>query len=283
MQVGLFRSRAPRRHNIAAFTMIELLAAITILMIIVSIMSVIFTESDRAWTQGTSMVERNTEGRAALNMIGHDLQYALADEMLTFAMREDAERGDDMESYGFLNSEICFVSLVHQPEDNNNPRASQRIVYYVKERTVDDNSEDGLGRYQLMRVAINTGNDSIDAAYDHETWYEFDRDAEEVFDNTAIIAENVTALAFFAPDGTGDIVKNYLSTDKDNDNRLPEYVDVYLEVMGEKDAIRAAQLKTLAEEDKIPEEKITEFVENYSRRYTARVYFQNRAGYKTRR
>lgn len=281
----------PDPRSTAAFTMIELLAAITILMIIVSIMGVIFAESDRAWTQGNSMVESNTEGRAALHMIGHDLQYAIADDILTFAMRDDRET---LETFGHMNSEICFVSLIQKPEESGNDdlRATQQVFYYISERTNDDTTDGKpLGRYQLMRTAINThipdGSTYGSAYYDpnsgtlNRDWYEQGRSdgGRASLDHTAVIAENVTALRFFAPDDQGELVTEYFSEDYLNKDRLPQYVDVFLELMGEKDAILAADLaKRLGDSD----EKVLDFVEKNSRRYTARVYFQNRAGYRKR-
>jgi type II secretory pathway component PulJ len=279
-------TKLPRIHTTgpqgtAAFTMIELLAAITILMIIVSIMGVIFSESDRAWSQGTAMVERNTEGRAALNLLGHDLQYALADDVLTFAMRDDR---DDLETFGHLNSEICFVSLSQRPEESgtDNARATQQIFYYVTERTADDKvGGTPLGRYQLMRTAINTDMTDGRSAYGNTLWYDqgANNGGQGTFNSTSIIAENVVALRFFAPNDQGDLDTEYLSEDERYKNRLPQYVDVFLEVMGEKDAIRAADL---AERLGDTDPKVLDFVEKHSRRYTARVYFQNRAGYRKR-
>ena len=52
-----------------AFTLIELLASISILMVIVTIVGVVFTESDRAWTLGTNRSDNNLAARAALIMI----------------------------------------------------------------------------------------------------------------------------------------------------------------------------------------------------------------------
>ena len=71
------------------FTLIELLSAMAILIMIVTMMTRIFVESERAWQLGVGRAEINTEGRAALNMIAHDLQYAVADNVLTFAMGRD--------------------------------------------------------------------------------------------------------------------------------------------------------------------------------------------------
>ena len=279
--------------------MIELLTAVTILMIIVSIMGVIFAESDRAWTQGTSMVESNTEGRAALNMLSHDLQYAIADGTLTFTMRPDRE---GLVTFNRENSEICFVSLSQRPETSGsgNARATQQIFYYLEEKTHNDKvSGIPLGRFQLMRTAINTDIPGNSSAYDNPLWYEqgANDSGRGTFHSTAVIAENVVALQFFAPcfiskdPRTGVKTWTTLQTynsdvnelnegyDNHNDSQLPAYVDVVLEIMGEKDAIRAADL---ADRLSDVDPKVLDFVEKQSRRYTTRVYLKNRAGYRKR-
>lgn len=118
----------------------ELLCAMAILIIIVLMMSVIFTESDRSWTLGTNRVMNNASGRAMLDMIAHDLQYAVADNYLTFRMGQDrGDNGGCYKTYNFINSEICMVSL----EDDAavaSTQAEQRtaceVCYYVTQMTI---------------------------------------------------------------------------------------------------------------------------------------------------
>lgn len=272
------------RHRIArlrAFTLIELLAAITILMVIVSVMGIIFAETDRAWHLGTGRVESNTEARAALNLLSHDLQYALADSLLTFAMREDySVRSIDSVSFGYTNSEACFVSL-HQESEDSSSRSSRELYYWVMEKT--DNGNIGgtrLHRYQLMRTAIESAT-TANNAYDDPLWYgaigqNSDRHSSL---KRAVVADNVTAFGLFAPDDLGAMTREYYSDDLANSNRLPQYVDVYLEVLSDKDAIQAADLK---QRFGAMDSRTLDFVERNSRRYTTRVHFQNRSGYKTR-
>ena len=286
--------RTSNRKTSRAFTLIELLAAITILMVIVSIMGVIFAETDRAWHLGTGRVESNNEGRAALNMIAHDLQYALADEYLFFTLREDIFRPRPggvpvsewpVISYGFTNSEACFISLQQDAQSGGSPaekRATREIYYWMRQKT-DTGTFGGapLGRYELVRTSLGTYRPSSGHnAYGDIDWYHPSSGAStDRHTSTArgTIADNVTAFGLFAPDDTGYISREYYS--EDYGNRLPEYVDIFLEVLSDKDAIQAADLK---QRYGSLDSRTVQFVERHARRYTTRVFPQNRSGYRSR-
>lgn len=242
----------------SAFSLIELLSSVAILMIIVGMMSMVFTESDRSWNIGTSRADNNSAGRAALHMIAHDLQYAITDSNITFRIRPD--RTPSVVSYGFANDEINFVSLQHDSSGGTN-RTAREIIYAILEDT------NRLGTFQLQRY-IDGGNE-IEADYSNHsyilnTWY-------DTYPSTsAFLIDNVAGLAFFLPDGS----RNYDSAIAANSNRVPEYVDVYLEILNERDAERARGMPANSTVQK-------DFVDRSARRYTTRVYFHNRQGYRT--
>lgn len=269
--------RPPASH---AFTLIELLASIAILMMIVSIMGVIFAESDRAWRLGTNRADVNMEGRAAVNAIANDVQYALADNILTFIARvDDARSGGPMISYGFTNSELCAVILQGDSESGAS-RSTRQIYYWVREMTDNDNqSGSPLGRYELMRTELTTfdGTNSATHAYKDKHWYNDDGNRSAFFGRGAI-AENVAAVAFYAPDNTGTLVRDYNS--ESFGNRLPPFMDIVVSVLSDEDAARASDLNRRF--SATAPDKVTQFVERNARRYTSRVYFHNRAGYKVR-
>lgn len=251
------------RHRTSAFTLIELLAAVTILMVIVWIMAVIFTESDRAWNLGTSRAEVNIEGRAALSMIAHDLQYALAyrahdaDGQLysvTFAIGPDR---DGIESYGFSNDQASFISLQDDAQGAS-PYAMRAIWYYLTE------DSQAPGKYVLRRnyESENLGDLHI---YDDPDWHTPGRSGK-----SETLAENVTALAFFLPDGT----RTYQSPL--NGDKLPEYVDIFLEILPPKAADEVLRMKDSGIQG------WEAYLERNARRFTTRVYFRNAHGYEER-
>jgi hypothetical protein len=236
-----------------------------ILGILVVMMAQIFSESDKAWNNGTGRAFNNAEGRAALNMIVRDLELAVSDNILTFKM--DLDR-NNIATYGFTNSEINFVSLQGDSSDTN--RTAREIQYWVNpDSTV-------TGRYQLVRSEVSTADNPNNHCYHLPTWY---ADRATGF-SYAVIAENVVGLAFYAPDGS-----RYHESGAGNPSgvRTPQYVDVFLEIMNERDMKLLRELGRTGPATFNPnQQKCLDFVERNARRYTGRAYFQNRQGYLVR-
>lgn len=265
-------SNPGRPSPISGFTLLELLASIAILGIIVVMMAQIFGESDRAWNAGTGRAVNNTEGRAALNMIIRDLELAVADDILTFRMAPDRNK---LKTYGFANSEINFVSLQNDSADTN--RTAREIQYWVNEDSAR------TGRYQLVRSEVSDAilTNALKHCYHLPAWYT-NRATGTAY---AIVAENVVGLTFYTPDGS-----TTYDSFKPNDNtysnmppysyiNTPPYVDVYLEIMNERESKQLYDLKKKFGENSL---QCKDFTERNARRHTGRAYFQNRQGYMKR-
>lgn len=253
----------------AGFTLIELLASIAILIVIVTMMGRIFTESDRAWTLGTNRSDNNLAGRAALDMMAHDLQYAVADRILTFASQKDRY---DLESYGFENDEVSFASIENDSSDGT--RAAREVFFYVRENPA------GSKRYELMRgyysSALTDPATSASHCYFNPNWYKNTSEGGVGRPGSSrFIAKNVAGFAVFARTPTGALVRDYDSTDAAYSNRLPGYVDIAIELLNDRDARQAADLQLRG----LP---YTNFVSDRVVRHVTRVYFENRDGYKER-
>ena len=267
------------------FTLLEILAAMAILMVVVGYMSVVFTESEKSWTLGTGRIDNNVSGRGGLDMLTHDLQYAVADEKLTFRLQPDREGS---RTFGFDNDEICCVSMQHDHAmshgGNRKPRNAREIHFWVQPMRRQNDSgamEDIPHRYALVK-GYQSDPEAQNGSYDGSTpdwnpdWYK-DNGGRGRSSRVAEIAENVTAVAFFCPDMDGKIVRDYDSVV--NSNRTPEYVDVYFEALNQRDAIQAAELASRTSET---DNEVLEIVRAKARRYTTRVYFHNRYGYQQR-
>ena len=86
------------------------------------------------------------------------------------------------------------------------------------------------------------------------------------------VAENVAAFEVWAwSEAKGKYGYHYDSTD--NDGKLPLWVDLYLELFSEEEAIQMAILWDANQET------AQRYRDQHSRRYAARVYFPNRLGY----
>ncbi len=259
VRCSMFRPPASR----AAFNLIELVISVACLLIIVTVTGLIFAHSQTASTLGSDMAKNCLSGRATLSMIVNDLQSAVADERLSFFLGPDRE---SVLSYGFTNSEICFVSLQHDSSDSN--RAVREIHYWVQPMPNSTN------RYELVRGYHSISNLSeltaCDNCYSNQLWHgdQAAGGAGRPAD-FGVVAENVGALRFYAMDTNGAIAETYAS------NQLPQYVDVYLEILNEREARQAADMISRGRD-------CTNIVERNAKRYTARVYFNNRIGYLTR-
>ena len=265
-----------------AFTLIELLTAMVILVILVSAMAMIYSNADRIWFLGTDRAMNCVSGRAAMNLITHDLQHAAADDLLTFVIRPDRNNST---CYGFKNDEICFVSLQHDSADmNGNPdglRTAREVFYYV---TNSNGKVGNLLRGYYSKEILDAPNNHC---YFKTNWFDGSRPS-----SSRTLVAHVAALSFIAPTNqngativgtspfyySGSVYRNY-SGAYYLSNSLPEYVDVYLEVL---DELAADKLATMEKNPATPEVQKRSFIEQNSRRYTTRVYFHNRVGYKKR-
>lgn len=263
------RRTTETRRGRGGFTLIELLSAVAILIIIVTMLGVIFTESDRAWTLGTNRSDANLAARAALDMIAHDLQYAVADSLLTFICTNDQ---DGLATYDFPCNQLTFVSIENDSSDGN--RAAREVYYFVRPMDADTN------RFELVRGYYSGSiiSSSANHCYFNRDWCApWSPDCLPRPNKTISrhIAKNVAGFAVYAPNVDGDITQTYYSGDPTNNNRLPEYVDVCIEMMADRVARQAADLRLRGLD-------YADFVDRNAMRYSTRVYFHNRDGYRER-
>jgi hypothetical protein len=132
-----------------------------------------------------------------------------------------------------------------------------------------------LNRYELVRgcrpVAGDMPTNAADNCYWNRQWYDEDRPTDP--SHQAVLADNVAALAFFKPDaGSGG---TFVYDSQTHSNLLPRYVDIYLELLPERAARQAALMM-----DGVGD--WTNHVERHAERYTTRVFFRNREGYRHR-
>ncbi len=71
------RTSGPSKRNIAAFTLLELLVAMTLLAVLVLLLSSLTNQAARTWLLSEGGNERRQNGRAVIDSIARDLQIAL--------------------------------------------------------------------------------------------------------------------------------------------------------------------------------------------------------------
>jgi len=103
-----------------AFTLIELMVAVSILAVLVMIVGAVFQQSTVAWNSGTQRMEANVMARAVLDFMAEEISHAVAsDEFICHVDTRDPHLGQ----HGF--SHIAFWTLL------NTNNANERVARYV--------------------------------------------------------------------------------------------------------------------------------------------------------
>jgi len=79
------------------FTLLEILTAMTILVIIILTMSTLFNQSSSAWDRGLQKVKLGMAGRSALNLMSREIGQAVADQLMEDYT--DLGSGNDIQFY----------------------------------------------------------------------------------------------------------------------------------------------------------------------------------------
>jgi type II secretory pathway pseudopilin PulG len=279
-----------------AFTLIEVLASMAVLMIIVLILGRVFQDSTNIWNLGTRRSQQNMTGRAVMDFIARDVAEAVCGTNLSFRLESYDFRvfgsapntGYDWE---WWNDSIYFVSLSADP-DSAHPRTARLTHYYVG-YTKDVNGADLNGRYSLMRSAYHGGTNvsvsTMRVAYGLPGWWSNAIVRANMDDAAEVIAENIGSFEVWCVGYTNDAAglcsyKNMIGYNSERRNspfeasKLPAYIEIYLSMMDEAAAVRAAELYKAGQNL-----QARQYVESVERRYAVRVHFANRDGYTGRR
>ena len=283
------------RSKRAGFTLVEVLAAMTVLMIIVLMLGRIFRDSTNAWTVGTRQMEDNLNGRAVLDFIARDISQAMIRGTgLCFRLRSSVTRTYAPQVWN--SDELYFVSFSGNPSDSANGfREVREIVYYVTNmhKTVSGNPIPIPGRYCLKRAMRSTRDELT--CYDNAYWW---KDITKQYDDP-VIAENISKFVVWCagatnrPDGRADYWHGIHDYNNAADlalmtypayydrtkvlpyirGKLPVRADLYIEMLGEDAAAKAAQLYNAGLTD-----QGYVHIDRNIRKYMTRVYFINRSG-----
>lgn len=276
MKSGTYNRTTLRR----GFTLVEILAAMAILAIILLMLGNIFTQSHRIWKLGTKRSLGLGETRGVMEALNRVISQAIADSKITFKLRsnnDDPFPGYGCKwVYGWEVDELYLLTMVRTPwSDRQYRREAHSYVIFVT-NMVDAAGNRIPNRFRLVQ-SRKTGaqyttpyNLSI-SAYKTKTWWkEFGSQVSE--GNLETLAENVAAFEIWAwSEKANRYVANYYSLDQDN--KLPLWVDIWLEVLSEEEAIQLAALWAASPE------AARLYLNQHTRRYASRVYLANRIGY----
>ena len=268
------------RSRARGFTLIELLAGMAVLSILIVLLAQFVNLGTDAWDHGMRQAESSSSARAALEFLASELSTAIAGDRVTFSHL--ANHTQTYFAGGDHGSDaLMFVSVSRPPDDDNPARAGVEVVYFLDKMRKAGSSggtEEMPDRYRLVRSTL-TSNAGSFRAYQVADWTS-ELDPADHSPNADTIAENISAfqvrayrdvnspmpIDFGAP-GAG-------APGAWEKEKLPVYVDIYLETLSDTDAQRAALIRDA--------DKREEYVKKWSRGYGTRVHFKNRQGYSSR-
>lgn len=294
----------------SAFTLVEVLAAMAILLILVMLMVQIFRDGAKTWLLGTRSAQDNMLARAAMDFMAHDIAQAVADSNLSMRLNSYdypdgkvfSKAGTAVSDEYWWNDALYFVSLNNDPASGK-ARAARQIKYSVALMTevVNGVTNDIPYRYRLMRTMANgtEGAEQI-TCYNTPYW------VNSIGGKSEPVIENIASFEVWCvgvsngPSGPsfGNVVSYNSVHDRElmkypgagggyiyapsefkiiegyESNQLPAYIELYVSILEEDDAVRAA---ALCEADNFVEAKL--YVGRQAKRYAVRVPFLNRQGY----
>ncbi|HMP90588.1 MAG TPA: prepilin-type N-terminal cleavage/methylation domain-containing protein [Kiritimatiellia bacterium] len=255
------------RSGQKGFTIIELLTGMTLLVIMVLFLTRIFTDASSMWRLGNKRVESSFDGRAAIDFMSREIGSTIADDVLSFRMFSDVTNLHNGVSADF----IAFITADHNPltaaGHANRHRQVKQVIYWVDlMRRIDETGAVIPNRYRIRRSEVLSQDALSFICYRNKQWW--DRSSNSgAWLSADIIAENVRTLEFLVYDQNGVSQFNYNS----EIHGPPAWVDIVVELLGEEDAIRIAQM---------PAGPVaTEMADRAARRYFQRVYLSNNPGY----
>lgn len=177
-----------------AFTLIEVLASMAVLMILTLALSRMFLSAADISSRGMTAITRNTVAETAMNAILSDLDCMVVNERLAcFKVINTVE-----EDYAGFDS-IYFIGTNGDPDDD---MPYQYFHYYVEPKTLTNSLGAVYVRYDLMMsrqimavgakhnfFALREGDTKWWEEYDYLTGVEVD-----------VLAENVVAFDFYCQD-----------------------------------------------------------------------------------
>ena len=246
--------RHKTKHR-AAFTLVELLAAMAVLSVMMLMFANIFTSSGKAWAAGTRRTEQNMGGRAVLEYMCKEIGQSIVDGHTNgLIFKVTASGGLSATSYGLNNSSLsCAAPHIN---GTNYQDEVALVNYYV----VQTNTSDSITFYQLMRAQC-TNQTTISQAYLSKptTWT---TSMTTPGWSASVMVDNLTQFYVM-------VNSNTTFSSANAPYQLPGYVDLFIGFLSEDDMRKLSYLSGATR---------TAFLNKSEKRFTRRIYMQNRVG-----
>lgn len=242
--------------------MIELMAAMAILIMITLFVGRIFSDSSKMWKLGMRRVTDGLEGRAALGFMLRELSTALVDDVLTMKQnptnRVVFKRNTDS---------IFFISMAQTP--GSGKRHAMQISYRLEPMTeIKNNTTNDIpNRFRLVRSSLINIGGNFDC-YQNPVW--FDNPIMTNFTSYDVLAENVRTVEFWIYGPDGELVNDDYHPYISSPTNRPSFIEVYVGMMSGEEANRIVYLSG---------DEAISLANEASRRYAGRAYLNMGRGY----
>ncbi len=235
-------------HRRRGFSLIEVLAAMTVLAIMVLLISKIFTDSTRAYAVGVNRTENNAVGRAILELMTREISCALSDDVVTLKV----DTGADPALVG-SSDRLNIATLSHKAEyrGGNRYRDAAQVQYAVMVNT---------NRASLLRRVTEDESGSYFSCYSNRLWHTTMTGAWSNNLTDSLVRFNVWAY---------DTNETYWANYDSQVRGPPLYIDICVQLMGEEDAMKAALMGGAG----------ATYAQQAAHSYLTRVYLHNRLGF----
>ena len=258
-RVSIFGAGAPSRR--AAFTLIEVLAAMAVLVILILALTRMFVEAANITKRGTTTLMRNSVAETAMDTILQDLDSMLINERLAAAKFADDVKylaGDPLGAF-----DTFYFITTSGDQDDDLPY--EYTKYHVKAFLTNNVNGAAYWRYDLYksRMIMAVGADAAGGSPfyalrpgDQEWWDPF----EDHTDDSEVMAENVVMFDIYCQrwDTGADFVTrgdDYISLDKVDrgggvSNVPPVAIDVMLVTTSPEAAVEGGMLLAAGERER---------------------------------
>lgn len=234
------RSRSGCRPD--AFTMIELLVAMVVLILLVVLLANIVDSSTKLWRENENRVDAYREARAALNLITSDLRSMLASSNANYFSTNVLGDANGVEPGGlyFLSglkgdsqvdgsrAELCAIGYYR--------RWARQNLYFAN-TNAQDLTQDGYQLFRSIRGSDQTFTNLIGA---NQPLVDLANPADPTMATPEIVARNIVALEFrlYKTNVSGQVrFANWVSSP---DCPVPQMIEVRLTAISDELARRLA-------------------------------------------
>ena len=227
----------------SGFTLIEVLVAMSVLLLLVMGMTRLFSQASAITSQGMTSIARNSVAETAMETMLQDVDGMIVNERLACYIESDAV---DYGSNGFGFDEVWFVSTSGDQDDD---MPYEYFRYYIEETTVTNSLGAPFVRFDLHKARMIMAVADKYATYaltkGHADWWNELGSLPKTYWDDQVLAENVVRFDIYCLGWNGQAWMSGKGSSTEFDSRIahpagqklgnvkdvpPAAFDIYLQV-----------------------------------------------------